>query len=143
MTYEPVRQTQLTNKYRSFSAANSWFWMWIFAVCSSLNTSYFCFMLSAVEAAFRSPHPVRAQRSEWPHCFPRKEQYCPRSPVNWLITSLMRVEQPATMATLSDSQVTSEPKTRTCLIWENGLGADKIPEHGAAGENGPLMDGNH
>lgn len=52
---------------------------------------------------------------------PVKDSIVPHSPVNWLITSLMHMEQPVTMDTLSDSQVTSEPKTRACLIWENGL----------------------
>lgn len=68
------------------------------------------------------------------HCFPSKEQYCPHSPVNWLITSLMRMEQPATIGTLSDCQVTSEPKTRTCLIWENGFRENQIPQHEAPSE---------
>lgn len=49
--------------------------------------------------------------------FPRKEQYCPRRPVNCLITSLMRMERDVTVGTLSDAPVTSEPKTRT--IWVN------------------------
>lgn len=138
MTYEPVRQTSTGRSVQQIADFG----------CEYLDVQQFehqLFLFHAVSSgsSVSVPHPVRAQRSEWPHCFPRKEQYCPRSPVNWLITSLMRVQQPATMATLSDSQVTSEPKTRTCLIWENGLGADKIPEHGAAGENGPLMDGNH
>lgn len=80
--------------------------------------------LLRVEALLWSPsqHPVLWVAALFPPC---KEQYCPRSPVNWLITSLMRMERPVTMDTLSDGQVTSEPKTRTCLIWENGPGAGR------------------
>lgn len=79
--------------------------------------SYFGFMLSAAACG------SRAVVSQWAPSavsgctvFPCKEQYCPHGPVNWLITSLMRMERPVTMATLSDGRVTSEPKSRTCLI---------------------------
>lgn len=48
--------------------------------------------------------------------FPVKSSIVPQGPVNWLITSLMHMEQAVTKATLSDGQVTSEPKTRASLI---------------------------
>ena len=48
-----------------------------------------------VEAVLGSPSST--QCSEWLHCFPCKEHYCPHSSVNWLITSLMRMERPVTM----------------------------------------------
>lgn len=59
---------------------------------------------------------------------PCKGHDCPSGPVNWLITSLMHMEQLATMAALSGGRVTSEPKTRTRLIWRNVPGAEQIPE---------------
>lgn len=59
---------------------------------------------------------------------PCKGHDCPSGPVNWLITSLMHTEQLATMAALSDGRVTSEPKTRTRLIWRNVPGANEILE---------------
>lgn len=61
---------------------------------------------------------------------PCKGHDCPRGPVNWLITSLMHMEQLATMAALSDGRVTSDPKTRTRarLIWRNVQIPDQIPE---------------
>lgn len=105
--------------------------------------SYFGFMLSA-SAWRRSAVVSQSAPSAVSGCTvsPVKGHYCPHSPVNWLITSLMRMEQPATMGALSDGQVTSEPKTRACLIWENGLRADKIPEHEAvSGKGGWVSNG--
>lgn len=59
-----------------------------------------CFgpMLSAAacgsSAVLSQSAPSAVSGCTVPRC---KEQYCPRSPVNWLITSLMRTEQPVTM----------------------------------------------
>lgn len=59
--------------------------------------SYFGFMLSAAVWKHVLGSPSSTQCSEWLHCFPCKEHYCPHSAVNWLITSLMRMERPVTM----------------------------------------------
>lgn len=86
-------------------------------VCADI----FGFMLSALVVVSQLAVSSRTVR-------PCKGHDCPSGPVNWLITSLMHMEQFATMAALSGGRVTSEPKTRTRLIWRNVPGADQIPE---------------
>ena len=81
-------------------------------MCSSVNTMFPMFPVCSphvcavilvsccqwlhVDAVLWSPRPAVSAVSGCT-VFPSKEQYCPHSPVNWLITSLMRMEQLVTM----------------------------------------------
>lgn len=120
-------------------AANRCMWSTHFARASQCLILYISLCAVILVSCCQLLHVVAvlwclAQCCEWLHCFPCEEHYCPHCPVNWLITSLMRMEQHVTVGTLSDSPVTSEPKTRTSAIGENGLRAMKIPEHEALSE---------